>query len=41
VIVHADSKTKAGGVVVYVADKYTTKALEKNDLDSDCKNIWL
>ena len=40
-IEHADSLTNAGGVGVYVANKFSVKILIKNELNSECKDIWL
>ena len=38
---HADLLTNAGGVVVYVAKKFSVNVLNKNELNSECENIWL
>ena len=40
-IEHADLSTNAGGVGVYVADKFSVNVLNKNELNSECEDIWL
>ena len=40
-IEHADSLKNAGGVGVYVANKFSVKTLNKNELNSKCENIWI
>jgi len=44
-ILHADSKTNAGGVGVYVSSTYLISLLANNELNSkfncDCEDIWL
>ena len=37
----ANSQTNAGGVGVYVTDKLTVILLGKNELNSNCEDIWL
>ena len=37
----ANSQINAGGVGVYVTDKLTVIPLGKNELNSNCENIWL
>ena len=38
-IEHANSLTNAGGVGVYVANKFSVKVLNKNELNSECEDI--
>ena len=38
-ILHADSPSNAGGVGVFVADKYSVNTLEKNELKCTCEDI--
>ena len=40
-IERADSLTNSGGVGVYVANKFSAKILNKNELNSKCEDIWL
>ena len=40
-IEQADSLTNAGGVGVYVANKFSVNILNKNELNSKCEDIWL
>ena len=40
-IEHADSLTNAGGVGVYVANKFSVNVLNKIKLNSECEDIWL
>ena len=37
----ANSQPNAGGVGVYVTDKLTVTLLGKNELNSNCEDIWL
>ena len=38
---HVDLLANAGGVGVYVANKFSVKILNKNELNSKCEDIWL
>ena len=40
-IIHADSPSNAGGVGVFVAEKYSVNTLEKNELKCTCEDVWL
>ena len=40
-IEHADSLTNAGGINVYVGNKFAVNVLSKHELNSDCEDIWL
>ena len=40
-IEYADSQTAAGGVEIYIFDNYSSKTIGKNNLNSNCKNIWI
>ena len=40
-VILANSLANAGGVGVYVADKFTVTLLDKNELNSNCEDVWL
>ena len=40
-VILANSLSNVGGLEVYVADKFTVSVLEKNELNSNCEDIWL
>ena len=40
-IEHADSQTTAGGVGIYISDKYSSKTIGKNTLNCNCEDIWI
>ena len=40
-IEYADSQTAAGGVGIYISDNYSSKTIGKNNLNCNCKDIWI
>ena len=40
-VIFANYQTNAGGVGVYVADKITVTLLDKNEINSNCEDVWL
>ena len=40
-IMHANSSSNSGGVGVFVADNYAVNIIGKNDLNSNCEDIWM
>ena len=38
---HANSSSNSGGVGVFVADNYAVNIIGKNDLNSNCEDIWM
>ena len=40
-IIHANSSTTAGGVGIYITDKFTFCLLESNTLHTSCEDLWV
>ena len=38
---HANSSSNSGGVGIFVADNYAVNIIGKNDLNSNCEDIWM